>query len=92
MFNEFMASSPDQKRLLFIHKWYEIDKFKDEQPRISAKKLNQINLVKFKTALLNYAERKLIRHRSRVHNKLLEEIKMRLFKNNYAEKLSYLDF
>ena len=40
MFNEFMASSPDQKRLLFIHKWYEIDKFKDEQPRISAKKLN----------------------------------------------------
>lgn len=92
MYKDFMASKPDSKSLLFIHRWYDIDRFKKEEHRLDPKKVNQINLSKFKTALLNYVERKIARHRDSVRAKTVDEINTRLHKCKYIDKLNYLDF
>ena len=47
---------------------------------------------KYKTALLNYAEHIIAKHRNSIRLKNVDEINTRLFRGNYSEKLNYLDF
>ena len=54
--------------------------------------MTNIYLVKFKTALLNYAEYLVAKHRDSIRLKTVDEINTRLFKSSYVDKLNYLDF
>ena len=90
-----MESSPDNANLLFIHMWYDIDRFrKNEKMWYKADRsiLLQISLSKFKVALLNYVENKVNRHKCRYRTKIIQEIRTRLHKNDYLEKLNFLNF
>ena len=92
LFTDFMSNKPDYSNLIFIHKWYDFDRFKKEQKDLDPNKVNKITLFKFKTALLNYAEKKLVSHRNSIRGKLVDEINTRIQKSNYVDKLNYLDF
>lgn len=54
--------------------------------------MTNIYLIKYKTALLNYAEHMIAKHRNSIRFKTVDEINTRLFRGNYSEKLNYLDF
>lgn len=93
LYHDFIESGVSYRDLLFIHKWNDPDKFsklgaKEPEP----KKVREINIRKFKIALMNIVEAKANRHRSSIRTKSVEEIKYKMFQCNYTEKLNYLDF
>ena len=91
MYNDFLASKPSYQSLLFIHEWYDKERFKKDKD-LNPKKVSEISLNKYQTAMLNYAENLIRRHRCGVRVKTIDEINTRLFKSNYQDKLNYLDF
>lgn len=66
MFNCFMADKgPSYKQLLFIHKWFNPDQNMDRKYQ-NPIHVKTISIDKFRIALFNYTEAKLLKHRNSI--------------------------
>lgn len=90
MFDNFMNSKPTYEQLLYVHKWYNPEKY--QLRKFESKDVYAISANKYKMAMFNMIEKKLIDHKNRVRNRQFIEHNYKLFKSKtFEEKLLFFN-